>query len=48
MCADMPADGELNHQQRNLYSGFNSGIPQQGQQGSYDIQGQSYMEMLSK
>ena len=46
--ADMSADGELNHQQRNPYSGFNFGIKQQGQQGPYNIQGQSYMDMLSK
>ena len=48
MLADMPANGELNRQQRNPYSGFNFGIHQQGQQGSYDIQGQSYMDMLCK
>ena len=40
MSADMSADGELNRQQRNPYSGFNFGIPKQGQQGSYNIQGQ--------
>ena len=48
MSANMSADGELNRQQRNPYSGFNSDIPQQGQQGSYNIQEQSYMDMLSK
>ena len=37
--ADMSGDGELNGQQRNTYSGLNIGIPQQGQQGSYNIQG---------
>ena len=40
MSADMSAGGELNRQQQNPYSGFNS-IPQQGQQGSCNIQGQS-------
>ena len=44
----MSADGELNRQQWNPDSGFNFGIPQQGQQGSYSIQGQLCMNMLSK
>ena len=48
MSTNMSADEELNRQQRNPYSGFNFDIPQQGQQGSYNIQGQSYMDMLSK
>ena len=48
MSADMSADGKLNRQQRNPYSVFNCGIPQQGQQGSCNIQGQSYMDILSK
>ena len=48
MSADMSADGELNRQQRNPYSAFNFGMPQQGQQGSCNIQGQFYMDMLSK
>ena len=38
--ADMPADGELNRQQQNGHIGFNFGMPQQGQQGFYNIQGQ--------
>ena len=46
--ADMPADGELNRQQRNPFSTFNFGIPQQEQIGSHNIQGQSYMDILSK
>ena len=48
MLADMSADGELNYQQWNPYSGFNFGILQQGQQGSWNIQRQSYIDMLSK
>ena len=48
MSADMSADEELNCQQRNPYSGFNFGILQQRQQGPYNIQGQSYMDILSK
>ena len=46
--ADMSADWELSHQQGIPYSGFNFGIPQQGQRRSYNIQRQSYMDMLSK
>ena len=34
MSADMSVDRDLNRQQRNPYSGFNLGIPQQGQQDS--------------
>ena len=48
MSADVSTDGQLNCQKQNPYSGFSIGIPQQGQQGSYNIQGQSYMDMLSK
>ena len=48
MSADLSADGELKYRQRNTYSGLNFGIPQQGKQGSYNIQGQSYMDILSK
>ena len=48
MSADLSADGELKHRQRNTYSGLNFGIPQQGKQGSYNIQGQSYMDILRK
>ena len=48
MSTDISADGKLNRQQQNPYSGFNFSIPQQGQQGSYSIQGQSYMGMLSR
>ena len=45
---EMSADGEVKRRQRNPCSGFSFGIPQQGQQGSYNIQGQSYMDMLRK
>ena len=33
----MSADGELNRQQWNPYSGFNFNVLQQGQQSSYNI-----------
>ena len=39
MSADISADGELNCQQRNSYGGYNFGVPQQGKQGSCNIQG---------
>ena len=48
MSADLSADGELKYRQRNTYSGLNFGIPQQGKQGSYNIQGQPYLDILSK
>ena len=48
MSADMSADGVLNSQQWNSYSDFNFGIPQEGQQSPWNIQGQSFMDMLSK
>ena len=48
MSADMPADKEFNCQKQNPYNGFSIGIPQQGKQGSYNMQGQFYMDMFSK
>ena len=48
MSANMSAEKELNHQQQNPCIGFNFGIPKQGHQGSYNIQGHSYIDMLSK
>ena len=39
--SDILFEIKLNRQQRNPYSGFNFGIPQQGQSGSYNIQGHS-------
>ena len=48
MSADMSTDGELNRQQRNPYSSFNFGMPQQGQQGFWNIEWQSNMDILSK
>ena len=46
MSADLPADGEVNRQQLNPYHFVT--MPQQIQQSSFNIQGQSYMDMLSK
>ena len=43
--AHMSADAELNSQEWNPYSVFNFGIRQQG---SYNIHGQSYIDLLSK
>ena len=48
MSADMPADKECNCQKQNPYNGFSIGIPQQGKQGSYNMQGQFYKDMFSK
>ena len=44
----MSADGELNQQQRNSYGGLNFGTRQQVQQGPYNIQRHSHIDILSK
>ena len=44
----MSADGEPNQQQRNSYGGLNFGTRQQVQQGPYNIQRHSHIDILSK